>query len=558
MKAALAEEFDVVVIGSGAGGAPVAAVLAEAGARVVILEKGPYYTSADFVHDEVKICRRDFWVPYLDDEPHTIRGSEAEPARRTRSGWTSACVGGATVHMSGFFYRLQPSDFRLAERTGGIENADIADWPISIEDLLPYYDRLEARIGVSGRAWVNPFEARNRPFPLPPLRPHPAAFLFDDAARSLGYHPYPTPRAIASRIFGRRPPCNYCGLCGDYGCENASKSSCLVTFIPAAEATGRCQVRPRSMARRILVDDSDQVRGVEYLDAQGKVRRVRARVVCLAASAVESARLLLLSESSRFPHGLANNSGLVGRNLTFSTLAKGSAVFDRQALIARLGREGMDLPFFQRSVQDDYWLKGSGLVLPKGGTYNFILEHPNPINAAVRLAAAEKWRLFGQDLKERLRRHFLEEITVEFEVFGESLPWKGAFVDLDPERRDRFGLPVARITFQNHPRADEVNMRMLRHGMDMLEAIRPAAERVSAWTWKDTTYHLQQGTCRFGNDPGRSVLDPACQAHEVRNLYVTDGSFMPTSGGAPSTATILANSMRVGDLIRERFLRGEV
>ena len=124
------EEADVVVVGSGAGGAPVAATLAEAGARVVILEKGPYYTSQDFVHDEVEICRRDFWVPYLHDDPNTIRKTGSAPAKRTRAGWTSCCVGGATVHMSGFFYRLNRSDFRLAERTGGIRDAEITDWPI--------------------------------------------------------------------------------------------------------------------------------------------------------------------------------------------------------------------------------------------------------------------------------------------------------------------------------------------------------------------------------------------------------------------------------------------
>jgi len=312
------------------------------------------------------------------------------------------------------------------------------------------------------------------------------------------------------------------------------------------------------MACRILVDDRDRVRGVEYLDAEGRLHRIGARVVCLAASAIESARLLLLSESNRFPAGLANNGGLVGRNLTFSTLAMGRASFDRQQLTEKLGPRGMDLPFLQRSVQDDYWMEHSGLVLPKGGTYNFILEHPNPINAAVRLAAGQRWRLFGQAFKERLRRHFVEELTVEFEVFGESLPWKGSYVDLDPRQTDRFSLPVARITTRNHPAADEVSMRMLRRGMDMLRAMRPEAKSVSAWTWRDTSYHLQQGTCRFGKDPARSVLDPSCQAHEVRNLYVTDGSFMPTSGGVPATATLMANSLRVGRIIRERFSRREI
>ncbi len=552
------EEADVVVIGSGAGGAPVATVLAEAGARVVILEKGPYYTSRDFVHDEIKICRRDFWVPYLDEEPHTIRAGERERAKRTRAGWTSRCVGGATVHMSGFFYRLQPSDLRLAEMTGGLAGTEIADWPIRLEEFLPFYDLLEARIGVSGRAGINPFEVRRRPFPLPPLRSHPAAALFDAAARSLGYHPYPTPRAILSRTYGRRPPCTYCGLCGDYGCENTSKSSTLVTLIPAAEATGRCRVIPSAMARRILVDGADRVAGVEYIDARGGTRKIRARVVCLAASAVESARLLLLSETARFPRGLANRNGLVGRHLTFSTFGKGTAVFDRGELVERLGSHGMGLPFLQRSVQDHYWAEKAGFAFPKGGTYNVILLHPNPINAAVRLAAEGGWRSFGEAFKERLRRRFVEELVVEFEIFGESLPWEGASVDLDPHVRDRFGLPVARITFRNHPLADAVNVEMVRRGMEILEAMRPAPKRVYRWTWKDTTFHLQQGTCRFGKDPSTSVLDPTCQAHEVKNLYVTDGSFMPTSGGVPSTATIMANSLRVGERIRRRFLRREV
>ena len=199
-----------------------------------------------------------------------------------------------------------------------------------------------------------------------------------------------------------------------------------------------------------------------------------------------------------------------------------------------------------------------GPGLPKGGTYNFILHHPNPIYTAVRLARDEKMQLFGQELKERLRKRFHEELLVDFEVFGESLPWSGCYVDLDPTIKDCFGLPAARITARNHPAADEVNRVMVDRGLDMLKAVKPRAKSVYPLTWHDITFHLQQGTCRFGTDPSRSVLNPSCQAHEVKNLYVTDGSFMPTSGGAPSTATIMANSLRVAYLIRQRFIRREI
>ncbi|NOZ86984.1 MAG: GMC family oxidoreductase [Deltaproteobacteria bacterium] len=552
------DETDVVVIGSGAGGAPVAAILAEAGADVVVLEKGPYYTNRDFLHDEVKICRRDFWVPYISTDPHTIRRGKQTRATRTRDGWTSRCVGGATVHMSGFFYRLKEQDLKLATLTGGVKGSDIEDWPITIEDLMPFYDLMEARIGVSGRAGINPFETRTKPFPLPPLQPHPAAQSLDVAARELKFHPFPTPRAIVSRPYGRRPPCNYAGLCGDYGCENSSKSSTLVTFIPDAEATGHCQIRSNSRATRIITNALDKVEGVEYIDEHDKTHLIKARVVCVAASAIESARLLLLSRNARFPNGLANNNGLVGRNLTFSAFGKGTAIFDRADLIAAFGKENMDLPFMLRSIQDDYWNEKAGFAIPKGGTYNFLIHHPNIINAAIRLVMDSKWELMGQALKDRLRRYFQDELIIEFEIFGEHLPWQGCYTDLDPYIKDDHGFPAARITLQNHPITDDVNRAMTSRGLEVLKAMKPAAKKVYPWTWASTTMHLQQGTCRFGKDPDKSVLDPSCQAHEVKNLYVTDGSFMPTSGAVPSTPTIMANSLRVAYAIRERFLKREI
>ncbi len=560
MPGARKDQVDVVVIGSGAGGAPVATTLAEAGARVVVLEKGPWYTVGDFSHDEVALCRRDFFrpYPYAGHEPHTIRKKGETKARLTNEGWVGQNVGGGTVHMSGFTYRLQESDFRLASMTGGIAGADIVDWPIALEEMLPFYDLMEARIGVSGQAGINPFEPRLRPFPLPPLRPHPSAKLVDEAAHSLGFHPFPTPRAILSQPYAGRPPCNMCGFCGDYGCENGSKSSVLASLIPRAEQTGRCRILPHSMARRILVDRDDRVQGVEYLDAQGQAQAIRARVVVVAATAIESARLLMLSKNGRFPQGLANRSGLLGKNLTYSTFGKGTGIFDRHKIIERLGKKDMELPFLLRSVQDDYWNEKSGTLLPKGGTYNFLLHHPNPINAGVRIAMDSGWALFGQPLKDRIKEYFHDELWIEFEVFGEFLPNKDSYVDLDPRVIDRYGLPVARMNTHHHPASDDVNRFNTRRGLDILEAMKPTAKSVKAWTWATTTYHLQHGTCRFGKDPETSVLDPFCQAHDVKNLYVTDGSFMPSSGGVPATPTIMANSFRVAHHLAGRFLRREI
>ena len=527
--------------------------LAESGARVVVLEKGKYYSIRDFTHDEIAICRRNFFVPYLGDDPHTIRKNGAIDSKPTREGWTSQCVGGATVHMSGFTYRLKEQDLRLKTLTGGIAGADIADWPITLEELVPFYDLAEAAIGVSGIAGINPFDAPRRPFPLPPMRPHPTALLVDEAARSLGFHPFPTPRAIVSSAYGTRPPCNYCGLCGDYGCENGSKSSTLASLLPRAEATGRCEIRSECMVSRVLVDDTDTAIGVEYIDRRGELQAVYARTVVIAASAIESARLLLMSADSQHRDGIANSSGLVGKNLTFSSFGKGTGIFDRQAIVAKLGPKNMSLPFLLRSVQDDYWIPDAGLGMPKGGTYNFLLHHPNPINAAVRLATDSDWAVFGQPLKDRMQSYFHEEVWVEFEVFGEFLPWKGCYVDLDPVTKDRWNLPVARINLQNHPVEIEVNKWLTARGLDILNAIKPTAKEVKPWTWGGTTFHLQHGTCRFGKDPAHSVLDPSCQAHDVKNLYVTDGSFMPTSGAVPATPTILANSFRVARHIRDKL-----
>src|SRR5262245_60928751 len=222
------ETFDAVVVGSGAGGGAAAYALTQAGFRVCLLEKGPHYRSEDFFHDELAVCRRDYFVPSPLDEPHTIVRSGQTAAERTTDGWIACCVGGGTVHMSGYSFRLHREDLRLRSLYGEVPGADAADWPIAYEDLEPHYDEVERLIGVSGDHASNPREPRRGPFPLAPLLAHPASALVEAGARKLGLSAFPTPRAILSADYNGRPACRYCGFCAGYGCEVAAKSSSLV------------------------------------------------------------------------------------------------------------------------------------------------------------------------------------------------------------------------------------------------------------------------------------------------------------------------------------------
>lgn len=542
------EVVDACVVGSGAGGASVALALARAGLRVVVLEKGPRLRREQFVHDELSIVRRNLFVPFVADEPHLARARVDEQAELGTFGWISCVVGGGTVHWAGYAFRLHPDDFRRRTITGGVAGSSLADWPISYDELEPWYDQAERELGVSGRAGASRREPpRSQPYPLPPVDTHPLAARVDEAASALGWQAYPTPRAVLSQPYQGRAACRYCDFCASYGCEVGAKGSTLEAMLPKAEATGSCVVRDRAMAVEVSVDGHGRARGVVWRDAQGVDREQRARAVVLACSAIETPRLLLRSTSSVFPDGLANFSGNVGKHAMFLTKSGAAAdfSFSRAEPIAGLAARH---PFLGRTVRDHE---------AEAGTLVVELAPPSPIATAERLSIADGGgTLWGAALKDRLRRWYRDGKHVDVEGFSETLPREHNRVELDPEVLDRFGLPAARVTFEHHDDDLRRSVALGARARELLQAMRP--DRLEEPQAGGTFDVLQAGSCRFGGDPEHSVLDRDCRAHDVDNLYVVDGSVLPTSGAVPPTLTIVANALRVGDAIAARARRGEL
>jgi choline dehydrogenase-like flavoprotein len=306
------------------------------------------------------------------------------------------------------------------------------------------------------------------------------------------------------------------------------------------------------MATEVTVDARGQAKSVVYLDAQGVTREQPARVVVLAATAVESARLLLNSRSARFPKGLANGQGLVGKNLLFSSFGQSRATFRVSTQKAAMPWLESPLPFVNRSLQDFYLMPDRRFGFRKGGTLGFLWAHPNPIFAAVGLARKGEKGVFGAALKDRLRA-YRDSRILEFELYGEFLANPQTEVTVDDQVKDRYGLPVAAITVQRHPVDLVMSKFLVERGEEVLTSLGP--ERLDRVGTAGQTTILQGGTCRFGRDPRTSVLDPDCRSHEVKNLYVSDGSFLPTSGGVPITLTIVANAFRVADRMVARLKR---
>ncbi len=550
-------EADVCVIGSGAGGGPVAAALAEAGYRVIVLEKGPWFRRDDFLRDEIVQVQRNLYVPDPRRDPHVLeiqglRGDvTVDPA--SAEGWNGLLVGGASNLMSGFFLRMKPVDFRQRSELGPVDGAAVVDWPLGYDDLEPWYDRVEKEVGVSGRVVPHRFaDRRSSPeFPLKPLRAHPIAGEVDKACAALGLTSLPLPRAVLSKDVGARQECGYSGLCGSYGCPTGAKGSALEAWIDRAVATGRCEVRSLTAATRLVSDATGRVRYAEVRGRDGAAGRVEAGVFVVACNPIETARLLLLSPGPRHPRGLANGSGLVGRCLMSTTYGAGHGEFPYAEFRERWPWVDAKDPWVNRCVQDFYVIDDPVLGRRKGGTIDFLRTHPNPISGAWAVATERGAPLWGWPLKRRLEQWFKEALHLRFEIFGDFLPLPDCRVTLDPQVRDAWGAPAARTRWIYHPRVHQTAGYLIAKGEAVLTQM--GARNVGHPRYGGESSNLLAGTCRFGTDPATSVLDPDCRAHEAENLYVTDGSFMPTAPGVPFTFTLYANALRVAERIVARL-----
>ncbi len=540
----MAADFDVAIVGSGAGGGVAAALLAARGFKVALLEKGrnpfptlaePMLTGSLFGNDEIKL-RRYFCFHDPMIEPRTFRERADQAAAQREVQGLGVCVGGGTVHYDGDSPRVQAADLRLLSTFGRVDGAEVVDWPISYDELAPYYDWTEQLIGIQGAAGSDPFAESRGPYPMPPGYPPKAALLLAEGARSLGYHPHPMPMAINSVAYRGRPACVDCGFCR-CGCPVNAKGSTAVTAVRDALLTGNCTLLAECCVTAVETEPSgERASGVRYLDRHGDECRLTAKQVILAANAIETARLLLASSSAAHPDGLGNRSGLVGRYLMFHTVFSAVALFDKELRGYRGRIVTHALADFTVSDGSPGFVRGGYVEL--GGQLQPVEE-----------GASYPWLLHSALMKDgRFRRNMT---TVS--MMGEDMPVAGNRVELDPKVRDVYGRPVARLTYQRHPHDQAVIDRYS-------PKLRRIAEAAGASSVMDVdmarqfgvpeTKHLM-GTARMGADPSSSITDPWCRLHALENVWIADGSVFPTSTAFNPTLTQQALAARTAAYIAD-------
>jgi choline dehydrogenase-like flavoprotein len=517
----LNDDSVVVIIGSGAGGGTLGNELAQHGAKVVILEAGSRHEIEDSVNDEWASFTQLAW-----GDTRTTGGSwRIARDFPNLPAWIVKAVGGSTTHWAGASLRFNEHEFKARSTYGEIAGTTLMDWPITLAELEPYYARAEDRMGVTGTNGIPRLPGNNN------------YKVLAAGARKLGYKEFHTGNmAINSEPRADRASCHQLGFCFQ-GCKMGAKWSTLYTEIPAGEATGRLEVRPNSMALRIEHDARGRASGVVYADAEGRQQRQRARVVAVAGNSIESPRLLLNSASNMFPDGLANSSGQVGRNYMRHTTGSVYAIFDKPVHMYRgttmagiIRDEAVHEP--KRGFAGGYEMETLSLGLPF-------------------LAAFLEPGAWGRGFTSALDAY---DRFAGMWIVGEDMPQAKNRVTLDPTVKDAHGLPVASVHFDDH--ANDIAMRdhAYQQGRAVYEAV--GATRTFETTPYPSTHNL--GTNRMSGNPRDGVVDEWGKAHDLPNLYVSDGSQFTTGAACNPTLTIVALAIRQAEHISGRMARGEV
>jgi len=524
------DEPDALIIGAGASGGAVAWSLAEAGFHVVCLEQGDWVAPESLAH------RKDDWeIHRLTDfnpDPNIRQRAADYPVNNAASTFTPLmfnAVGGSTIHWSAHFPRYHPSDFRVRSLDGVGD-----DWPLSYEELEPFYDLSDRITGVAGLTG-DPSQPTRSARGTPPV---PIGRLGETIAHGfdqLGWHWWVSDGAILSESYDGRPACNLCGPC-DLGCPTGARASADVTFWPRALRHG-AELRTGCRVREITLDESGRARGALYYNHDGALHEQRAPLVILAANGIGTPRLLLNSRSARFPNGLANRSGLVGKNLMFHPFAAVAGIFAEQldGWAGPIGSVIFSHEFYETDPRRDF-VRGFGLQ---------IVRQSGPLHTA--LGGFTLTRVpWGETHHAVFAERYGHMLSIG--VMGEDLPETVNEVVLDAELSDGHGIPAPRVRY----RLSDNSVRMMEFGVARAgDALRAAGAtsvlennplRPSGW-------HLL-GTCRMGEHPNGSVVDRWGRAHDVDNLFVVDGSLFVTSAAVNPTTTIQALALRTADYIK--------
>jgi choline dehydrogenase-like flavoprotein len=511
----------VVVIGSGAGGGTLANELCQKGIKVVLLEAGKRYTIADFMNDEWDSFIQLAWL----DKRTTSGTWRVAKDFPNLPAWICKTVGGSTVHWAGASLRFQEHEFRARSEYGDIAGANLLDWPLTLEELEPYYARAEDKLGVTRTNGIPGLPGNNN-----------FKVMYNGATR-IGYKEVHTGRmAINSQTRDGRPACLQLGFCFQ-GCKSGAKWSTLYAEIPKAEETGLLDLRPESMALQIEHDDAGKVTGVLYADAEGNQHRQKARAVCVACNSIESPRLLLNSASNMFPDGLANASGQVGRNYMRHTTGSVYAIFDQPVRMYR----GTTMAGIitdesrhdtSRGFAGGYELETLSLGLPFMAAF---LE-PGAWGAEFSSAMEDYDHMAGMW------------------IVGEDMPQESNRVTLHPEEVDQWGLPIPNVHFDDHDNDLAMRNHAYKQGHAVYDAV--GARRVFETPPYPSTHNL--GTNRMSERPEDGVVNKWGQSHEVANLFVSDGSQFTTGAAENPTLTIVSLAIRQADHIADQMGKGEI